>query len=157
MYEAFWNINYNIEYKSGKGGFLYSNRKSNRRKICKLWSVELYGRMPFRCQVPILRSMLCCPFTHKYSDFQKASRISLCELSIPIESIVETNPAVVLVWVMNKQDLWNIQVKGKLFWQVHTNFLTSQARDVWLLKRLVKKNSLKIFCSPLLSLLKVNK
>ena len=37
--------------------------------------------MSFRSQLPILR---------KYGDIQKASRISLRELSIPIKSIVKT-------------------------------------------------------------------
>ena len=45
----------------------------------------IYERLPLCSQVPILMYMKYV--THKYGDVQKASNISLFELTIPIKSV----------------------------------------------------------------------
>ena len=61
-------------------------------------------------QVPILRSIQY--ITYKYGDFQKASRISHVETSIPINSIIPLN----------------VELNGRcLFWGIYSTLRTNMA------------------------------
>ena len=65
--------------------------------------------MPFRCQVPILRSRQQ-NVSHKYGDFQKASTISLREPFITIKSVVESKDQYKETDAVNYRDTLNLKI-----------------------------------------------
>ena len=92
-----------IEYKSGTDTFLYTIRKLIRRKYILSvvrWHDDMFGSCDYisfpkimRSSAYILKSIQYVTF--KFGDFQKASRTSLWEPSISVNSIGSGNHEVV--------------------------------------------------------------
>lgn len=54
--------------------------------VCDIRIIDLIGRLDSSCRLPI--AFFEVYTVYKYGRFQGASRISLCQLSIPIKSII---------------------------------------------------------------------